>query len=102
VILAGRGTLGRNNYAPFHRRSYRGVAVLLRYPVRAEILIGAAGPITGQLAWVGEQMQRGTELAVADINAAGGPPWRLCNSARSPHAEHPEYREEVDEVAMAV
>jgi branched-chain amino acid transport system substrate-binding protein len=41
-------------------------------PVRAEVLIGAGGPITGQLAWIGEQMQRGAELAVADINAAGG------------------------------
>jgi branched-chain amino acid transport system substrate-binding protein len=36
------------------------------------VLIGAAGPITGQLAWIGEQMQRGAEMAVADINAAGG------------------------------
>ncbi|MBB4477463.1 branched-chain amino acid ABC transporter substrate-binding protein [Rhizobium etli] len=39
---------------------------------RAEILIGAAGPVTGPLAWIGEQMQRGTEMAVADINATGG------------------------------
>ena len=39
---------------------------------RAEILIGVAGPMTGDLAWFGEQMQRGTELAVTDINAAGG------------------------------
>ncbi|RWL10163.1 MAG: branched-chain amino acid ABC transporter substrate-binding protein [Mesorhizobium sp.] len=41
-------------------------------PVRAEILIGAAGPVSGPLAWIGEQMQRGTEMAVADINATGG------------------------------
>jgi branched-chain amino acid transport system substrate-binding protein len=41
-------------------------------PARAEVLIGAAGPITGPLAWIGEQMQRGTEIAVADINSAGG------------------------------
>jgi branched-chain amino acid transport system substrate-binding protein len=41
-------------------------------PARAEILIGAAGPLTGPLAWIGEQMQRGTEMAVANINAAGG------------------------------
>ena len=41
-------------------------------PVRAEILIGAAGPITGQLAWIGEQLQRGAEMAVTDINSAGG------------------------------
>lgn len=41
-------------------------------PARAEVLIGAAGPITGPLSWSGEQMQRGAEMAVADINAAGG------------------------------
>jgi branched-chain amino acid transport system substrate-binding protein len=39
---------------------------------RAEILIGAAGPLTGQLSWIGEQMQRGAEMAVTDINSAGG------------------------------
>src|ERR671918_3076662 len=38
----------------------------------AEILIGVAGPMTGKDAWFGEQMQRGAELAVADLNAAGG------------------------------
>ncbi len=41
-------------------------------PAGAEILIGGAGPNTGPLAWIGEQMQRGAEMAVADINAAGG------------------------------
>ncbi|MBB4576972.1 branched-chain amino acid ABC transporter substrate-binding protein [Rhizobium lentis] len=48
------------------------LVVSLGSPARAEILIGAAGPVTGPLAWIGEQMQRGTEMAVADINAAGG------------------------------
>src|SRR5690349_5794391 len=38
----------------------------------AEVLIGVAGPMTGKEAWSGEQMQRGAEMAVADINAAGG------------------------------
>jgi len=38
----------------------------------AEVLIGVAGPMTGANAWPGEQMQRGAELAVADINAGGG------------------------------
>jgi branched-chain amino acid transport system substrate-binding protein len=41
-------------------------------PVHAEILVGVAGPMSGQYAWFGEQMQRGAELAVADLNAAGG------------------------------
>ena len=40
--------------------------------VQAEVLIGVAGPMTGANAWPGEQMQRGAELAVSDINAAGG------------------------------
>jgi branched-chain amino acid transport system substrate-binding protein len=38
----------------------------------AEILIGVAGPMTGKNAWFGEQMLRGAEQAVADINVAGG------------------------------
>jgi branched-chain amino acid transport system substrate-binding protein len=41
-------------------------------PAAAEILIGVAGPMTGKLAWFGEQLERGAALAVADINAAGG------------------------------
>ncbi len=48
------------------------LAVAFSCPARADVLIGAAGPITGPQAWIGEQMQRGAELAVADINAAGG------------------------------
>jgi branched-chain amino acid transport system substrate-binding protein len=38
----------------------------------ADITIGVAGPITGQLAAFGEQLKRGAEMAVADLNAAGG------------------------------
>ncbi len=47
-------------------------AIVVSYPARAEVLIGAAGAITGKLAWIGEQLQRGAEMAVTDINAAGG------------------------------
>lgn len=39
---------------------------------RADILISTAGPMTGQYASFGEQMKRGAELAVKDINAKGG------------------------------
>src|SRR5579862_1694743 len=39
---------------------------------RADITIGLAGPLTGQNAAFGEQMKRGVEQAVADINAKGG------------------------------
>ncbi len=38
----------------------------------ADILISTAGPMTGQYASFGEQMKRGAEMAVADINAKGG------------------------------
>jgi branched-chain amino acid transport system substrate-binding protein len=47
-------------------------AVALGSPARAEVVIGMAGPLTGNEAWTGEQMQRGARLAVADLNAAGG------------------------------
>ncbi|RWB54768.1 branched-chain amino acid ABC transporter substrate-binding protein [Mesorhizobium sp.] len=39
---------------------------------RAEVLIGVSAAMTGRLAWIGEQGQRGAEMAVADVNAAGG------------------------------
>lgn len=39
---------------------------------RAEIAIGAAGPLSGQEASQGENMRRGAEMAVADLNARGG------------------------------
>ena len=48
------------------------LAAMLGCPARAEILIGAAGPMTGKLTWTGEQLQRGAEMAVSDINAVGG------------------------------
>lgn len=38
----------------------------------AEILIGMAGALTGPNAYQGEQQQQGVELAVADLNTAGG------------------------------
>lgn len=37
-----------------------------------EIVIGVAGPMTGDLAAFGEQLRRGAEQAVADLNAGGG------------------------------
>ncbi len=39
---------------------------------RADIAIAVAGPMTGQYASFGEQMRRGAEMAVKDINTAGG------------------------------
>src|SRR5690606_33942079 len=37
-----------------------------------DITIGIAGPMTGQYAAFGAQFRNGAELAIADINAAGG------------------------------
>lgn len=37
-----------------------------------EIVIGVAGPMTGDLAAFGEQLRRGAEQAVEDLNAGGG------------------------------
>jgi branched-chain amino acid transport system substrate-binding protein len=37
-----------------------------------EVVIGVAGPMTGQYAAFGEQLKRGAEQAVKDINAKGG------------------------------
>jgi branched-chain amino acid transport system substrate-binding protein len=47
--------------------------VLAAGPVRADDLnVAVVGPITGQYAAFGEQMKRGAEMAVQDINAKGG------------------------------
>lgn len=48
------------------------LSVLMTGSAWAEIVIGVAGPMTGQYATFGEQMKAGAEQAVADINAAGG------------------------------
>ena len=39
---------------------------------KADIAIATAGPMTGQYASFGEQMRRGAEMAVKDLNAKGG------------------------------
>jgi branched-chain amino acid transport system substrate-binding protein len=41
-------------------------------PAGAEILIGAAAPLSGSNAALGEQLRRGAQMAVDDINATGG------------------------------
>jgi branched-chain amino acid transport system substrate-binding protein len=49
------------------------VATLCARAAGAEILIGMAAPMTGATnAWVGEQVEHGAAMAVADLNAAGG------------------------------
>ena len=50
-----------------------GLAAALNAPAAfADILMGVAGPVSGQVAVIGEQMKRGVEMAVKDINAGGG------------------------------
>ena len=41
-------------------------------PVFADHLVAIAGPMTGQYASAGDQIRKGAEMAVADINAKGG------------------------------
>jgi branched-chain amino acid transport system substrate-binding protein len=48
------------------------LAAALGGPARADVLVGVAAPITGGLAWFGEQLERGAAQAVADLNAHGG------------------------------
>ena len=47
-------------------------AMLSATSALADITIGVAGPMTGQYAAFGEQLKKGAEQVVADINAAGG------------------------------
>ena len=47
-------------------------ALLVATPACAEILVGIAGPMAGQNAVFGKQMQVGAEAAIAVVNAAGG------------------------------
>lgn len=59
------------------RRLTTGMAVvaavgLFAGAASAQVKIALNGPITGQLASFGEQMKRGAEMAVVDLNAAGG------------------------------
>ena len=48
------------------------VVALTAGAAQAEIVIATAGPMTGQYAVFGEQMKRGAEQAVKDLNAQGG------------------------------
>jgi len=41
-------------------------------PVHAELPVAIAGPMTGQYASAGDQIRKGAEMAIADINARGG------------------------------
>ena len=49
-----------------------GAMLLASFAAQADITIAVAGPMTGSEAAFGEQMRRGAEKAVADLNAKGG------------------------------
>lgn len=44
----------------------------LASPARADLTLGAAAPLSGPYAAMGEQLKRGAQQAIDDINAAGG------------------------------
>ncbi|MBW9064940.1 branched-chain amino acid ABC transporter substrate-binding protein [Rhizobium herbae] len=48
------------------------LAAMVVYSAHAEVLVGVSAAMTGRLAWIGEQGQRGAEMAVGDLNAMGG------------------------------
>jgi len=48
------------------------VGLLACAPAYADVTIGFVEPMTGKYAVLGEQLKRGTDQAVKDINAAGG------------------------------
>lgn len=48
------------------------IGLLLATAAQADIRIAVVGPLTGPQAAFGEQMRRGSEMAVADLNAKGG------------------------------
>jgi branched-chain amino acid transport system substrate-binding protein len=48
------------------------ISLVTAAPVRAEVRIGLAAPLTGSVAWGGVEMKEGAELAAADLNAKGG------------------------------
>jgi len=37
-----------------------------------DLVVGVAGPMSGPFAFIGEQMKRGAQQAIDDINAKGG------------------------------
>lgn len=47
-------------------------ALALPFAARADLPVAIAGPMTGQYAAFGDQIKKGAEMAIADINAAGG------------------------------
>ncbi len=49
-----------------------GVLTLIGGNAWADYLVAIAGPMTGQYASAGDQIRKGAEMAIADINAKGG------------------------------
>jgi branched-chain amino acid transport system substrate-binding protein len=49
-----------------------GIVAFVSLSANAEVRIGAAGPLTGTMAWFGEQHERGVAMAVGEINQTGG------------------------------
>ena len=52
--------------------SMGGLALACSAAADASVLVGVAGPMTGEYASGGDQFRKGAEQAVKDINASGG------------------------------
>jgi branched-chain amino acid transport system substrate-binding protein len=74
MLASGTRVHQRATMKPFRSalRFAAALVVLGPWTAQAEILVGAAAQLTGDYAWLGEQVQRGAEMAIDDINAAGG------------------------------
>lgn len=58
--------------APAAETTQEAAATPAPAPAEGDIVVAVAGPMTGDLAAFGEQLKRGAEKAIADINAKGG------------------------------
>ena len=72
-FIAGMMVSMRKLITDMTKIGFVGLALIIAaLPAKADVLIGLAAPLTGQYAVFGEQMRRGAEEAVLDLNAKGG------------------------------
>src|SRR5476649_1024863 len=69
-VQAGRGYMKRNSLILL--AAVAATALSVASAKAQDIVVSVAGPMTGGDAVFGEQLKRGAEMAIADINAAGG------------------------------
>jgi branched-chain amino acid transport system substrate-binding protein len=64
-VVTRRFVLGTATCAPLAARSAEA-------PAGDPVIVGVSGPLTGQYAQYGADWKRGFDLAMSDVNAAGG------------------------------